>query len=488
LTTATSSAAILTTMSFNLSQLKEGLAKIKDLETALENSKWNQSSSPRAVAELQTKLLERYHQAKSLYLQRRLENIFVESIHTYDAEIDQFKLPDVPEGAADNDADENHGGLNAEHAEALANLETAVHSVHAKLSHMRNKYQAVRSRRQELEKMIQDLEEQEGDDDTVEIDASTDVPQDEAIAAEQEKIDELQEKKRELQAKLDSLRKDKEERMKRVSQYRGEVALLREEQEQMNLAGKDPTEFRKKIQELREIKEFYDSLREVMEELGGVKIEHVKEDNDNRHLHVTVLLYEEYKVEIEMEVYRKTFLKVVNAKWATDPIVTSSGMETNGLEQFSISMNPLNDLVQIAKTSMGPPHDVRFIIREACARIRITRDRVDDLALLRRMVLTKVVGNDQIACSLNEGIVIVMRLYDQWVRVEQIVGVNGWDEAMTRKIHALIPDKDESMKPSLVVEIVQKEIRRMQNEDGFVVPKTPVLPKRKEIDSGDMED
>jgi hypothetical protein len=39
-----------------------------------------------------------------------------------------------------------------------------------------------------------------------------------------------------------------------------------------------------------------------------------------------------------------------------------------------------------------------------------------------------------------------------------------------------------------VVEIVQKEIRRMQNEDGFVVPKTPVLPKRKEIDSGDMED
>jgi hypothetical protein len=353
---------------------------------------------------------------------------------------------------------------------------------------MRNKYQAVRSRRQELEKMIQDLEEQEGDDDTVEIDASTDVPQDEAIAAEQEKIDELQEKKRELQAKLDSLRKDKEERMKRVSQYRGEVALLREEQEQMNLAGKDPTEFRKKIQELREIKEFYDSLREVMEELGGVKIEHAKEDNDNRHLHVTVLLYEEYKVEIEMEVYRKTFLKVVNAKWATDPIVTSSGMETNGLEQFSISMNPLNDLVQIAKTSMGPPHDVRFIIREACAIIRITRDRVDDLALLRRMVLTKVVGNDQIACSLNEGIVIVMRLYDQWVRVEQIVGVNGWDEAMTRKIHALIPDKDESMKPSLVVEIVQKEIRRMQNEDGFVVPKTPVLPKRKEIDSGDMED
>ena len=474
-------------MSMNLSELKEGLAKIKDLETRLESSKWNQNSSPKAVSEFQASLLERYQQAKALYLQRRMEKILVDHINTYDPETNEFELPEVPEEAVNKDL---NGGLDAQHAELLASLETSVHSVHAKLGNMRNKYQAVRSRRQELEKMVQDLEEKEGNGDTMELELDTtgDAPQDEEIAAEQQKIEELQEKKRELQAKLDSMRKEKEERLKSVSQYRGEIALLREEQEQHNLAGKDPEEFRKKIQELQEIKEFYDSLREVMEELGGVKIEHVKEDKDNQHLHLTVLLYEHYKVDIEMEVYRKTFLKVVNAKWATDPVVTSHGMmNDDGMEEFSIAMNPLDDLVQVAKTSMGPPHDVRFIIREACARIRITRDRVEDLAVLRRMVLTKVVGNDQVACSLNEGIVIVMRLYDQWVRVEQIVGVNGWDEATTKKLHSLVPDKDESMKPSLVVEIIQKEIRRMQKEDGFVVPKTPVLPKRKEENDEDME-
>jgi hypothetical protein len=181
-----------------------------------------------------------------------------------------------------------------------------------------------------------------------------------------------------------------------------------------------------------------------------------------------------------MEVYRKTFLKLVNAKWASSPLLWSDRYDLDGLEPFSISMNSLEDLVHVAKTSMGPPHDVRFIIRESCARILIMQERVEDLALLRRQVLTKVIGTDQVVCSLNEGIVIVMRLYDQWVRVEQIVGVNGWEEAVLKKIESIIPDRDDSMTPSLVVEMVKKEIQRMQEQDGFVVPKTPLLPKRKE--------
>ncbi|KAL3904930.1 MAG: hypothetical protein SGILL_009881, partial [Bacillariaceae sp.] len=454
--------------------------------TELAASKWCQSSSPRAAAQFQASLLERYQQAKALYLQRRMEKILVDHINTYDPETNQFELPHVPEAVLNNDSGEND--TDVQHAQVLANLETTVQSVHVKLSDMRNKYQAVQSRRQELEKMVQDLEEEEckDGDDTMEIDNGN-APQDEDIAAEQHKIDELQEKKRELQQKLDMLRMQKEDRMKSISQYRGAAALLREEQEKMNLAGKDPEEFRQKIQELREIKEFYDSLREVMEELGGVKIERVKEDKENNHLHLTLLIYEQYKVEVELEVYRKTFLKVISAKWITEPTVTSRALEGDDLEQFSIAMNSLDDLVQVATTSMGPPHDLRFIIRETCARIRITRDRVDDLSVLRRMVLTKVVGNDQVACSLNEGIVVVMRLYDQWVRVEQVVGVNGWDEAMTKKIHAMIPDRDESMKPSLVIEIIRKEIQRLQEQEGFVVPKTPVLPKRKEASAENEE-
>lgn len=468
-------------MTQSLAELKKSLAKIKALEDEFADAKWNQTSSPKAVAEFQASLMERYHQAKSLYIQRRMEKILVDHVATFDPTTNQFEVPHVRGSSSDdsNDADED---LEAEHAQALAILETTVQSVHEKLSTMRNTYQAICSRRQELEQMINDLQvdgehQDEGEEDDMDVD-SGDAAKDEEIAAEQQKIEALQKRKRELQEHLDRLRRDKEERLKRVSQHRGEVALLREEQQRMNLAGKDPEEFRQKIQELSEMKEFYDSLRQVLEELGGVKIEQVTEDSESQHLHLSVLLYEKYRVEIEMEVYRNQFLKLVDAKWASSPVVSSSGFEEEDLESFSLSMNPLDDLVQVAKTSMGPPHDVRFIIRESCARIQIMQTRIEDLAVLRRQVLTKVIGNDQIACSLNEGIVIVMRLYDQWVQVEQIVGVNGWDETVIQKIQSILPDREESTKPSLVVDLVKNEIKRMQEQEGLVLPETPVFPKR----------
>ncbi|KAG7338613.1 hypothetical protein IV203_029787 [Nitzschia inconspicua] len=469
----------------NLAQLKKSLAKIKALEDEFADAKWNQSSSPKAVAEFQASLLERYQQAKALYLKRRMEKILVDHVSTFDPETNQFEVPHVP-GESDDD-DIMDADLEAQHAQVVANLETTVQTVHAKLTNMRNMYQAICSRRQELEAMVKDLEQEDvstdvHDDEMMQMD-NDDAVNDEDIAAEQQKIEALQQRKRELQERLDRLRNEKEERLKRISEHRGEVALLMQEQHRMNLEGKDPKEFRKKIQELNEMKEFYDSLREVLEELGGIKIEQVKEDNETRHLFLSVLIYEKYKVEIEMEVYRKTFLKLVNAKWVSSPVVSSRDIEGDGVEPFSMSMNSLDDLVQLAKTTMGPPHDVRFIIRECCARIQIMQSRVEDLAILRRRVLTKVIGNDQVACSLNEGIVIVLRLYDQWVRLEQIVGVNGWDEAVIKKMQSIVPDRDESMKPSLVVELIQKEIQRMQDQEGFVIPKTPVLPRRKDFNA-----
>ena len=93
--------------------------------------------------------------------------------------------------------------------------------------------------------------------------------------------------------------------------------------------------------------------------------------------------------------------------------------------------------------------------------------------------LTKIVGNDQVVCSLNDGLVIVMRLYDQWVKVEQVVGVTGWEKSTTDKILEVVSRKDESCTPSLVVELVLKEVERLKIQDGLVLPKTPVMPRKK---------
>jgi myosin heavy subunit len=466
--------------STKLQELKQGLEQIKALENRLKDSEWRQSPSPRSVADFQSSLLERYEQAKALYIRRRLEIIACEKVATYDPNTNEFELPETD----DDGEEQSNTNIDQAHAQALAALETTVQSVHAKLSQLRNTYEAVCTRRQELEQMIQDLEQEDYDDSNILDDGGDNVvhPKEQDIESEQKKIEDLQQRKQQLQYELDVLKREREEKIKRVLQHRREFALLEEEENRMNREGKDPEEFRAKIQELKQMQEFYDNLREILEELGGVKILGVKEDRENQHLHLTILIFQKHKVEIEMEVYRKNSLKLVGAKMIGNSVVLST---VACEELFSLAINPLDDLVQFAKTSMGPPHDVRFLIRETCARIRILQDRVNDLAILRQHVLTRVVGNNQIVCSLNEGLVIVMRLYDQWVRVEQIVGVNGWTKDTTDKIHAAVPDKDESLKPTMVVEIVQKEISRLQHEDGLVLPKTPVLPKRKEANLGD---
>jgi len=289
---------------------------------------------------------------------------------------------------------------------------------------------------------------------------------------------------------LTRLVKEKEDRLSSIAQSREELALLKEEESKILESGQDPTQFHEKIKELKEMREFYDNLREVMEELGGVKILKAREDNESKHLFLNLVIYGEHQVEIELEVYRKSLLKLINAKWVTNPVVSSvkssdsqiddenNTDEIVKLEHFSLPLYPLDDLVQVAKTSMGPPHDMRFVIRETCARIRNTQNRVDDIAVLRKRVLTRVVGNDQVVCSLNEGIVIDMRLYDQWVEVEQIVGVTGWEKETTDKIHKVVSRRDESWTPSVVVNLVQKEIERLKEQDGLEIPKTPVLPSR----------
>ncbi len=471
-----------------LQELKEGLAKIRVLEAELAGQAWNEDPSPESVVDSKNSLLKRYEEAKNLYMQRRLEDFMVDNVSEFDEKTNQFEIPEIPglaasEDSSDSSETDRQANIDQKHAQALAKLETATEGVHAALTNMRNTYQTVISRREELEQMVQDMEQNEANAG----DASVEDPMiidDKEIEAEREKTEQLQQRKRQLQEEYARLVMAKEERMQSVSQHREELAMLKEEESKILKSGEDPSKFIEKVKELKEMKHFYDSLREVMEELGGVKILNAKEDNESHNLFLTLAIYQHHQVEVELEVYRKTLLKLVNAKWITHPVVTSVPDSDNNEDQFSLPVDSLADLVQTAKTSMGPPHDLRFIVREACARLRNLQNRVDDLAILRRRVLTKVVGNDQVVCSLNDGIVIVMRLYDQWVKVEQIVGVSGWDQSTTDKIHEAVSKKEESWTPSKVVDLVQKELERLKSQDGLVLPRTPKLPIRRPANFG----
>lgn len=472
--------------------IRSELDRLKQLETQLlSQALWANDGSPRSLVD--SALIQRYEEARDLYLQRRLENLLVDHLATYqpDEEDEPFEFPHV-------DDEEEAQALEGRHAKALTKLQTSLDLIQEQVTKLRATKEAVAVRRQELEHMIKDMEgdeEEMGDDDET-MDDDNDTVDDDAMAVEQERIEQLQQQKLRLQEELAKLQQETKETQERARHKQQQLALLQDD-------GEDVAAQQQKIEELREMKLFYDSLREVLEELGGVKILEVEEDSIKRNLILTLAFYEEYRVQIELEVYRKVFLKVVHARWISEPLVYPAAeniseetiiAKEKKKDNFSLTMDPLDDLARVAKTTLSPPHDIRFVVRETLARIRIAQERVEELEILRRNVLTKVHGGNQVICSLNEGIVIIIRLYERFIRLDQIVGVGGWDEQTTKMIQTAVSERLEKeypqddaeillfgskVTPLMIVQYVQSELEQLETSQGIQHPRTPRFPERK---------
>ncbi|KAL3942882.1 MAG: hypothetical protein SGBAC_003005 [Bacillariaceae sp.] len=454
--------------------LQDVVSKMKNVETDLDYfSQWHRRAdkrapSPTGVVDHGT-LMERYCRAKQSYHHKRIGGLLVERIGTFDDQKScHFDFPTV----------EKDTELEEKCELALGTLQNTVQRIDDQVDYLRVTHQTITNKRQELEHMIQDLEEETDADesrmliDDDQNDDSERIAFEDDIAAEEGHIEELQRRKRELQEQLNSIRKEREQLENTTEDKRRNLVLLHQE-----TAGLEKGRLETRVQELKEIKAFYDSLREVLEELGGVKILEVKEECQTQHLMLQVLMYDEFKVQIVLEVYHQSELKLVNAQWITKPVVYDPCLEQK-TDPFSLTMSSLDDLVAVAKTNLSPPHDVRFIVRETCARIRVHRNRVQDLSLLRKEVLTKVVGSDQVVCSLNDGVVIVMRFYDNLLRAEQIVGVGGWDDTAADKMLKKIRENESiNLVPSSIVAMVRSEVEK-EKQNGKN-PRTPKLPKRK---------
>jgi len=499
-----------------MQDIQNSLQRLSALETELGNSKFlpclddddhhddeGRSTSPRGVVVDRTlhhpSLIQRYEQARNLYLQRRLENLLVDHIATFQSNED---------GDGDNEEnvafhmelpvtdDKEHEELRARNEEALQRLQASLSTLHTQVDQLRHTRDAVKSRRQELERMVQDLQQDTNTDDA---DDDEDDPMDEddaattfsldpetALEEEQIRLEELQKRKRMLQDRLEQVQRQAKEAQDRAHAKQEQVQLL---QQESSSSSENAEEVQRKLQELVEMKDFYDSLRQVLEELGGVKIvsvEEVAQDNNKTpNLSLSLLFYELYPVSITLQVYRKVFLKLVDAHWKTtneEPLVVHAGTK-----DYALPLEPLQDLVHTAISTLGPPHDLRFIVRETLARIRLSQVRADQLSELRNRHIMKLYGN-QVTCSLNEGIVIVLRLYEKYVKLDDLVGINGWDHTATLELRTNVQRRLETeyaqedadialfgskVTPLVVVELVQEEIRRASSN-----PRTPRMPVR----------
>jgi len=243
-----------------------------------------------------------------------------------------------------------------------------------------------------------------------------------------------------------------------------------------------------------------------------------KDDKQNNDVTLKILLLDQY---------------ILNLTLKSIPVFTNTGTTTTTkLEQFRVSAAqfetttttttpPLDDLVELS-LNLDPIQDLKFVIRETISRLRTTTAKNFELMQLRSKYLTKItpattaaaadarnnnnkrqyggststttkrVEDQEVVCSLNDGITVVLRLttdcpvLDGSARIHQIVGVGGWDEGCLSRIKTKVNGTGRRG-PVEIMDALVEEISRLEREEGVVIPRTPVLPMRKNNISDEVE-
>ena len=194
--------------------------------------------------------------------------------------------------------------------------------------------------------------------------------------------------------------------------------------------------------------------------------------------------------------FRVVSAKLITSSVLTDTLLDPEEVEKNPTPTVSVTIPPLDDLVSLA-ANLEPVEDLRFVLRESLARIRILSARMNELALLRQKYLTKITdpaknkvqygfgGEDQeILCSLGSQVTVVLRLTPDCpilkgsVYIQRIVGCGGWEENVLQRIKVKVNEMKMSGPVELMDALVE-EIDRVVKEEGVKMPKTPVLPSRR---------
>jgi myosin heavy subunit len=434
--------------------------------------------------------VHRYKRARDEYIHRRMLQVFYD--HVSCLEGGEFDFPQLP-------SLEEQAELQARQQQVQDELRQTAQHVHASNQELLQKYTAFCARRQELANMIQDLEQehstsldeimQDNDDDEDDVDP-------EAFTYQGQHLADTTQRKAELEMELARIRHEKQVALQGLQETKKQVEELEAKRGAIRSVSPETIEqlesetatMRKKVEELQEMSEWYGGLCQVMEEIGGIKllgVEQGQEEND--HLVANVQLLGSHKIQVTLSSRGSAFY-VESAKFITPTLIKSSEKHSESSVQMNIPA--LEDLVRLAK-NMGSVNDLRFLLAESMGRIRTITARVNELALLRTKFLTKIGtlqsslytfggADQQVVCSLNEGITAVLRLSPDCpmingsVFMDQLVGVGGWDLEILEKIKDRV-NAQPCKSPVIMMEALAKELGR----DSVSVPGTPSLPGRK---------
>jgi vacuolar-type H+-ATPase subunit D/Vma8 len=501
------------------------MQQLKETLKSLESYKLPESLQRAFTAgTLDPALIERYKQARDKYLRRRVKATIIDHTRTFDGK--DIELPPVP-------TPEEEETLKERLQQVLLEVQQTAQESHQKILELQEKHTTFCLRREELKKIVKDMEDTNDkkrgdesslllDDDGYYSDEDDDV-EDEKLAQEEERLARLQQKKAQLQVQFAQLQQETNQLQIKVEKAMAEAAELSQQgkndgEDNTNNGPSSPTtvqaeveETRKKLEECKEFKIFYDGLREVMEELTMIQLISVgnapaddaedsdNDDNNPKNILIHVRFLEEHEIHIILrrDPKKPEEMRVVDAKFVTSTVVKGPAVDENRNKQIQLTIPPLNDLVQLCK--MFPPgEELRFLVREAMSRVRLIKSRVVELTLLQGQagVLTKIgtlrhntegeSGEEQeVVCSINEcSITVGLRLTADCPRIPssvyiyQMVGVGGWNEADVNKIKERVSSQ-EYQTPLEVIQAIRGEVARLQEEEGVSPPKTPMLPLRR---------
>lgn len=539
---------IMSTSSSSSSSLKKIQESLASLESYSLPERYDPSQSNNTDPALPAELTKRYRQARDTYLRHRINDLILDHLSTLESKPDEngnltLSLQ-LPQPDADSDP--------AELQQLLANVKQDLYQnvVNLKLAHenVYYKYQSLMEKKQRLKDIVQKLSQEEELNDAdanmedVEHDVNKDMEESE-VQLQEERLQSLLAKKSILEGKLRQIRTEtdmvqhdievKKDRLVQLLEMNQDTKVRRPISPDTVLQDINLEEIEAETEKLREesakyqdMSFFYESARLALEEISGVQIlsiaekEHASSDPSHNvsttHNHdilvMKLLLLHQHTVEMHLVSSSTSCsssssstssgneeFKVSSAQLTSSPILSDSLPDTdenkhNPSSTVTLAIPPLDDLVSIAK-NFDSARGIRFVLQETLKRIRITSDRVTELALLRSKYLTKITlpssnkkkynygGEDQdIICSINSSITVVIRLTPDCPRIKgsayiyQIVGVGGWDEQVLQQLKIKVNDYH-SRSPIEVMDRLVEEVDTLEQR-GVRIPTTPVLPAK----------
>mmetsp|Transcript_15049 Transcript_15049/g.23122 ORF Transcript_15049/g.23122 Transcript_15049/m.23122 type:complete len:496 (+) Transcript_15049:186-1673(+) len=493
-------------MSSSYKELRSTLHQLEEYELS-ENLKSSFCSSSSAVNYSQTdkKIALRYQAARDEYLRRRTCQAFYEHLAHFDGA--SVGMPKAPTAEEQNQ-------LKGMQEDARESLEKTIASVNQKCQLLQTKYDTFLHRRDVVGKTLLELEKSEFstldglddlDKENKNNQAIEDFVNEDDLSAVEEECAGLVRRRSELEIELSQLRHNSELKKKRLKETTSKLDIIRRSKDaptQLVTEGNiekfkvETGQIRKKVEKFKEMSAWYECLRSVMEELTGVKLLSVTNGQTPNNILLKLQLLGLHEVEIILVQQQRgqkcSNLRVQNARFLTSASVFSAASKEHKTLQLSIP--ELDDLVRVC-SSMAPAEDLRFLIRETTSRISAVTARVTELTLLRSKFVAKIGkiqaskksfgGEDQeVVCSINKGITVVLRLTPDCpnvagsVYIDQIVGVGGWEQNILYDIKDNL-NRMRFRSPIELMNTLESETYRLENEDGVTLPRTPSIPRRK---------